>query len=72
MTDLTEAFEMHGVWASKETEKGVWVKASEVRGGVMVSVAFSDALLTARQARYLARKLHRLATRIEKREAGEE
>lgn len=71
MSDLTKAYEMHGVWANHGN--GAWVRVAEVSGGIqLITPTATDPMLTARQARYLARKLHRLATRIEKREAGDE
>ncbi len=59
------AFEKHGVWAANG-DKGVWVDISEVDGGISLEVPYaSHATLTAPQAHYIARKLHRLARRLE-------
>jgi hypothetical protein len=71
MTDLTGAYEMHGVWAAKGSN--AWVRICETNGGIqLITPAGTDPTMTARQARYLARKLHRLAKRLEDRAAGYE
>lgn len=71
---MSEAYEMHGVWANGSNSsdvKGAWVEIREVGSSIQLSTPFNvNPYLTPVQARYLARKLHRLARLIEDREGG--
>lgn len=70
MSDLTEAFEMHAVWADGDAKKE-WVSVREAGDGISISANYGNPTLRPAQARYLARKLYRLARRVDKRAEGE-
>jgi hypothetical protein len=68
---LGAIFEMAGTWAVGDKEhKGIWVRAGEVgKDRIFIEPTYSTAIMTAEEARNLAKQLNRLARRVEHRNA---